>query len=289
MKITNDPIQRVYTYLLEKAAKRAERFTATPPLRFRPSEIGGCKREIFYRLSGKKPRAVSGETQLLFMDGEVHHNVIRQLMREAGVTLGDLVFGPEGEIEETGGTLRVLTHTLGEKTYDVQLSGRSDGSVDVGEGAAAMPLLEIKTVGRFKFYEFERAYLKGGEKSVLKLLRDDVKKKAGAKPHPEHANRRIWYQFQATLLLVDQPYICVQFKNRDKCELGLLGEDGLRHSVLIAADPDVQQDVLARCAVVLRALETGVAPMAEFMDGSMSCKMCNFYQYCWGATKKEGA
>lgn len=281
--MASNPVQRIYDYLEEKEAARAAR-PKSDKIRFRPSEIGGCWREIWYRLSGYEPRPIDGRTSLLFMDGDLHHNVIRQLMQEAGVELGDLIFQADGEVEETGVVLRTVTVPFGGKEYDVTLSGRADGAVRTEEG---MDLLEIKSVGKWKFDKFQTTFLKGGEKAVIKLLRDEVKPRAGARPSPKHANRRFWFQFQSTMLAADRTAMYIVFKNRDTGEIGFLDDEGVRHGFRVLADEAVQQEILARCARVMKALEEKKPPSTEFMDGTTPCNMCNFYQHCWGAMKEK--
>lgn len=275
-----DPIENLYEYLEKEEATRVERWRPPQDLRFRPSELGGCLRALYYRLAGNRPRPLRADTKLMFLDGDVQHNVIRQMMREAGAVLGDLTFEEDGGVEETGASKRTISINHGGKDYDVTLSGRNDGLVEID---GRMVLLEIKTVGGYKFQQFQYAYERKGAAGVIKLLQDDVKKRAGARPHPRHANRRFWYQFQGTMLLRDAPELYVVIKNRDGCEVGLKAAGATRGSgVLVPADPDVQDTILHRCASVLAALDVQQAPMAEFMDGSRTCLNCDFYNLCWG-------
>lgn len=277
-----NPVQKIYEYLEEKEAARSAR-PRTDQVRFRPSELGGCWREIYYRLAGYEPRPIDGRTALLFGDGDLHHDSIRKLMLAAGVELGDLTFSADGSVEETGSVMRTLVVPFGGKDYEVLISGRMDGSVRTEHG---MDLLEIKSVGTWKFQKFQNAFLKGGEKAIMKLLRDDVKARAGARPNPRHANRRFWFQFQATMIAADRSAMYVVFKNRDTGEIGFLDEEGARHGFRVVADEGVQSEILARCARVLKALDEKRPPSQEFMDGTTPCNMCSFYQHCWGAMKK---
>lgn len=280
--MSGDPIQKLYAYLEAEEATKVARWRPPSAIRFRPSELGGCWRAIYYRLAGKQPGPLKPETKLLFLDGDVAHNVVRQMLNEAGVVMGDLVFEADGGVEETAAGTRILTVKHGDAEFDVTLSGRTDGSIEVD---GRMILLEIKSVGHYKFEQFEQAWKKGGQKAILKLLKDDVKKRAGARPHPRHANRRFWFQFQSTMLLREAPQIYVVFKDRDKGTIGLADAEGKRWGVTLDADPEVQEEILARCAVVLRSLETGKAPSTEFMDGSYTCLGCDFYKECWGAMR----
>ncbi len=280
-----DPIQQLYDYLAAEEAQRVARWRPPSALRFRPSELGGCWRAMYYRLQGNQPRPIRPETKLLFLDGDIQHNVIRNMLREAGVELGDLVFEAAGGVEETGASVRAITVPHGDRVYEVLLSGRTDGAIAVD---GKMVTLEIQSVGKYKFDQFQAAFQKGGVKAVTKFLRDDVKKRAGARPHPRHGNRRFWFQFQGTMLLREAPQLYVVFKNRDTGEVGLKDHEGGRHGVLLDADPEVQEEIMARCAVVLRALEAGSPPSQEFMEGSTSCNLCDFYNLCWGARNGTG-
>jgi hypothetical protein len=143
-------------------------------------------------------------------------------------------------------------------------------------------------VNKYKFNKYQGVFAKGGNEALLKLLRGEAKAKAGARPEPQHAHRRVWYQFQATLLLLGRPNMFVVFKDKDMGQVGFVAPDGTRDGLLIEADPETQQRILKRCAVVLKALEKGEPPSTEFADGSTTCGMCAFHHLCWGALKKEG-
>jgi hypothetical protein len=279
-----DPIQKLYDYLSAEEATRVTRWRPPSELRFRPSELGGCWRALYYRLQGNQPKPIKAETKLLFLDGDIQHNVMRNMFREAGIELGDLVFEADGGVEETGASKRAIVVPHGGQEFTVLLSGRTDGLIDVD---GKMVLLEIKTIGKYKFDQFQYQFAKGGTKAVIRFLRDDVKKRAGARPHPRHGNRRFWFQFQGTMLLREAPQIYIVLKNRDTGEIGLRDPEGGRHGLLIDADPEVQDEILARCAVVLRSLEAGTPPSTEFMDGSTSCNLCDFRHLCWGKVQNE--
>lgn len=279
----SNPVQAVHDMLAAKAAQQHDNWHP-PKLRFRPSEIGGCWREIYYRLAGNQPSALPARSMLLFTDGDMHHNIVRQMMQEAGVKLGDLIFEADGQVTETGVSIRTVQFEHGGKVYDITVSTRVDGQVEV---AGEMVLLEIKSIGKYKFEKFAGAFLKGGEAEVMKHLRDEDVKRAGARPKPAHENRRFWLQFQATLLATDRPRMYVVFKNRDTGEVGFADKDGGMHGFMVHSDGAAQTEVQQRCAVVLKALESGRPPSTEFSDGSTSCRMCNFYGLCWGAVQKE--
>lgn len=278
----SNPVQQIYDHLRARTVRDSETWKPASEVRFRPSELGGCSREIYYRLKGNKPRDLPPETLLLFEDGDLHHDSVRHLMKEAGVELQDLVFHEGGKIEETGGVRRTINVEFGDKEYPVLISGRTDGRVKFGE---ELLLLELKSVNKNKYENFQRVFQKYGEKGVLDLLRDKPRDK-DAKRQGQHYNRRFWYQFQSTLLVCDQPAMYVILKNRDNAQIGLVDADGVRCGFRVDADAEVQATILRRCAMVLKALETSTPPQAEFMDGSMSCNMCNFYPLCWGANKE---
>jgi hypothetical protein len=277
-----NPIQQLYDYYSRREAeKRAHK---APPIRFRPSEIGGCQQEIYYRLAGNEPKPFTPDTLRMFDDGDLHHDQVRRDMEKAGVELTDLTI-TEAAVTETGGAKRVFPVEFGGKTYEVEISGRNDGGV-VYDGIS--PVLEIKSVNKYKFTKYHNIWTKGGNKALLALLKDEAKPKAGARPEPAHANRRVWYQFQATLLLLGRPNMFVVFKEKDMGQIGFKDADGKRDGLLIEADPEVQAMILQRCAMILRALEKGVPPSTEFADGSTTCGMCAFRHLCWGALKQEG-
>jgi len=277
-----NPVAQIYEYLRARSLRESETWKPASEIRFRPSEIGGCAREIYYRLAGNKPNDFSPETRLLFADGDLHHDAVRRLMLEAGVELSDLIF-TETTITETGSARRTIDVEFADKVYPVLLSGRTDGSIKFGD---TIVLLELKSIGKNKYDNFQRVFAKGGPNALLKILRADTKDK-DSKRQAKHANRRFWYQFQTTLLVTNQPAVYVVFKNRDTGQIGLVGDDGVRAGLLVEADAAVQSTILKRCAMILRALERQQPPSAEFMDGSMSCNMCNFYHLCWGANKEK--
>lgn len=279
----SNPVQQLYDYLRAKSESAGRDWKPASEVRFRPSEIGGCAREIYYRLAGNKPRDIPPETLLLFEDGDLHHDAVRHLMQEAGIELQDLVFHKDGKVEETGSARRTIDVEFGNKVYPVTISGRTDGSVRVDEN---MVLLELKSVNKNKYEGLQRVFQKYGEAGVIKTLQDEAKDKE-IKRQAKHYHRRFWYQFQSTLLVTNQAMMYVVLKNRDNAQIGLVAEDGTRHGLMVEADEEVQATILRRCAMVLRALEKEEPPQAEFMDGSMSCSMCAFYHLCWGANKRE--
>ncbi len=276
-----NPIQQLYDYY----AKRDARPHKAPPIRFRPSEVGGCWRETFFRLRGDEPKPIGPDTLRMFDDGNLHHDQIRRDMQAAGVHLTDLDI-TDAAVTETGGARRVFEVELGGKTYRVEISGRNDGGVEYD---GLTPVLEIKAVNKYKFQKYAGIFHKGGAPALLKLLRDEAKPKAGARPEPAHAQRRVWFQVQATLLLLGRSQMFLVFKDKDMGQIGFVSPEGVRDGLLIEADPEVQQKILTRCAVVLRALEKNEPPSTEFADGSTTCGMCSFHQLCWGSLKREAS
>ena len=51
---------------------------------YRASEIGGCHRALQYAVTETKAEAITPETYLIFKDGHMHHNAVRDLLKGIG-------------------------------------------------------------------------------------------------------------------------------------------------------------------------------------------------------------
>lgn len=130
-----DLIQKI----LNKVEEEAKQEEANRPVArgiYRASEIGGCGRAIQYARLKYQAEPNTPETHLLFKDGHVHHNAVRELLGKVG-TLSSV---------ETS-----ISKRYKHKGVSFVITGTLDGKFD-GEP------FDIKSISTFRFKFLDRDY-----------------------------------------------------------------------------------------------------------------------------------
>lgn len=87
--------------ILEQVRQETEDTWIAPPREgsFWPSEMGKCPRAVQYRLLKFKGEDFSPEVTMIFMDGNLHHDSVRTLIKRAGMRLTNEEFRVYKEYE----------------------------------------------------------------------------------------------------------------------------------------------------------------------------------------------
>ena len=273
-----DPFQQVYAHMAAKA--RADvlrkphdtetwRYERRPPLRFRASEAGSCPRRLWYRLMGYVPTPDDPGLVWKQADGNIGQDMIRTMMKEAGVGLGGIEFQPDGTQKETLDTRRKFV--VGDT--EVEVSARADGALETPRGLA---LFEFKTMAFYPSDWLEKTFAKEGEGGVI----DRLKKK-----HPYYVA-----QMQMTMAIFDYDLTYFGHKNKSAGSHGFRAENDERCGVYLERDQQVIDGILATFAEVQEQVHAGTPPRFSHpkvpLDGSGECGFCAFHYQCYGAQSK---
>ena len=262
--MVNDPITQLYEWLQAKALDDVRNWTP-PPRRYWASEAGGCLRRTYYRLSGARPAPESPDSVLIGMDGNVHHDIVRQLFDQAGVEQRAITLETDGSTTET--YIRKEYHYKG---YDIEVSGRPDGEIYTPYGWCVH---EIKGKGMgFKYYR--DAYKKGGSSAVLERMR--IKDKTW---EPQA-------QFMMDMRGLDK--WCLTIKDRDLARMGVIPAGSIIPCcAYMDRDPKALDAALDRLVIVEKALESGEPPVHGHLPSSWQCKSCRWAYMCYEADERR--
>lgn len=265
-----DPVQHVYDELNKQGLHEARHHTA-PPRRFRASEAANCVRDIWHRLSGDRPSPRDARGFIYGINGDVDHDVTRQLFNHHGAPVGGVTFGEDGEATE---------HLLVRKTFDVkqnhqtvkvELTSRADGTIDTPRGEA---LLEIKGMGFYPYEWLNKAFIKGGHDAALERV------------HEKH--KKYLYQCTVTMALTGKKLCYLLVKDRSTGTLGMHNPDtGERTGIYIEYDEALFQEILQRFAYIQRKIGEGTPPPPEFSASSNECGWCSFRYRCHDAMARK--
>lgn len=104
------------------------------PGTFRGSEVGDCPRAIQYAVEGVRGNTPNAELALLFADGHLHHDALRQRLRSIG-TVTNVEWN----------TSRRFSVPLGNEHVEITLSGTFDLIFDKDY------IIDIKSINMFSF------------------------------------------------------------------------------------------------------------------------------------------
>jgi CRISPR/Cas system-associated exonuclease Cas4 (RecB family) len=286
-----DPIQRMYLNRDERERQKIRDYKK-PPARFRASELADCKRKIWYRHSGYVPAPRTGFSDDWSIDGDVHHDVVRQIMLEFGIQLCGITQHESGSTEEDG----FVAHDFDVDGRTITVSTRQDGWIwheDYG-----WMLLEIKSQGHWVYHYVNKAYTDGwkddagveypaGPKAAVAYLMEKkpeylaqvmagiaIARAQGSAPTPD-----------GEPLDLDHAYLVI--KDRGNCHIGLGTGDGDLQGLVIPYDQDILDKALRRAYVVKGKVLDGQPPMAEFTAGSKQCGYCPYRYACHDADKRR--
>lgn len=276
-----DPVKAMY--LATQAKQEAKLLNHKMPVqRFRASEVGTCKRAIWYRLKGYIPTAFSARGLDFSEDGDMHHDAVRFKLKEAGVKFDSLRFNKDGTVDELADGVFTVKHTApdGEK-FELTFSWRADGEIRIG---TTWHVLEIKSIGSGDRRIYQQAWHSGSPDVVLGKMMESSKGMGYIMQC--HV---VMEGFKRNLNKVRKKAYLL-FKDRDYCAIGLhtWGRDEQ-----IVGGPTIQYtksmwtQICNRMATVQRGLNSNVPPQPEFLPSSKECKNnCNFLHLCHGADKR---
>jgi CRISPR/Cas system-associated exonuclease Cas4 (RecB family) len=278
-----DPIVRIYKQRDEEGRERARNYRI-PAQRFRASELADCKRKMWYRKMGYVPKPDTGFAMDWSIDGDLHHDVIRQVMLDAGIELAGITRNEDGTTEEDMFT----KHTFLHDGQEIVVSTRQDGWIKHDD--YGWMLMEIKTVSHWKYKYMHEAYLKGGHDGVLEYLQEKY--------------RNYIYQMHAGLAIakaqgpkalpfdpsekhtLDHAYLVI--KDRSNCHMGFHDEErGVLGGVIMPYSDDTWNIVLNRCAQVSRKRDENVPPRPDYTSSAAPCQYCDYRYACHDAEKRR--
>lgn len=260
-----DPITKVYDYLdkCNRDEVATYQFSASKR-RFNPSSIANCSRQLYYEMTGEVPRIIPGFISLYGQDGDISHDSVRWLMKQAGVVMDWLEFDETtGRIEEKGYFRKEIEHN-GER---FTVSGRADGLVYLEDLDKSLPL-EIKSVDGFKAKYIQSAYEKG---NLLDYL------------HTGNSGKYYKWLCQMTLtskmMGYDATYLVL--KDRSLCQIGVRDVvNDVREGFIVPVDEALYVELLNKMAVISKMIREKTPPIREYLDGDYDCRICNFNHIC---------
>ena len=266
-----DPIAKMYLARDEDAREEVRNYRK-PSIRFRASELADCKRKIWYRLSGYIPTPRSGFKNDWSIDGDIHHDMVRQTMLHWGITLGGIT-----QDEETGET-HENKYIVTEFEYDdvkFNVSSRQDGWIE-HEDYDGLIMMEIKSVGHWPHNYMVKAYEEGGAAGFVEYIKEKK---------PEYV-----YQMNAGMAMNKDDHCYLVLKDRSNSHIGIHLNDGtVVGGVVFDYDPVLMEKIKRRCVAVKRAVIAGKPPMPEFTAGSKQCGYCPYYYACHASFKRKKA
>ena len=289
-----DPIARMYLARDEDGREQARNYKK-PPVRFRASELSDCKRRTWYRLSGWVPAPRTGFDDDWSVDGDVHHDIVRQLMLRWDVKLAGITQSEDGSTHEDG--FVVQSFDLEGRSLDV--STRQDGWIwheDYG-----WMIMEIKSVGHWKHNYMLKAYTDGwtgedgthyppGETAVVAYLTA----KYPAYIYQMHAGMAIAKARASSQLPFDPAeqhtldHAFLVLKDRSNCHIGFHDDKmGVLGGIVIPFVPETWDKVLRRLYTTKGKVLDGTPPLPEYTAGSRECGYCPYRYACHDATKRR--
>lgn len=278
-----DPIARIYE-LRDEEGRESIRTYRSPPQRFRASELSACKRQIWYRHCGYIPKVRYGFNDDWGVDGDVHHDVIRQMMLKYGTKLAGITQDESGETHEDP----FVVHSFDHKGREIKISTRQDGWIwhdDYG-----WMLLEIKSVGHWPMKYMDEAYQKGGHDGLYDYL-EEKKPEWFAQVHAGMAiaqdTGKVPFPLEDKHTL-HHAYILV--KDRSNCHMGFHSEEhGVSGGIIVSFDDDKWDAILQRLYHTKGKVLDGTAPLREYTSSSKHCGYCAFRYLCHDADKRRKA
>ena len=267
-----DPIKRMYL-ARDEDAREDIRGYRKPSIRFRASELGNCRRQQWYRLSGYLPAPRTGFSNDWSIDGDVHHDVVRQMMLQWDIKLGGITLDPEtGETVEA----KYIVHEFEHDDCKFSVSSRQDGWIEHEDYDNKLIMMEIKSVGHWVHHHMVKAYEEGGESGFKDYI---AKKKPG-----------FIYQMNIGMEMQGDEHCYLVLKDRSNCHTGIHLPDGtVIGGVVFDKDPEIIEKVKRRCVAVKRAVMDAKPPMVEHTASANECGWCPFYYACHEKIKRAKA
>lgn len=289
-----DPIVKMYLDRDEQGREKA-RNQRKPAMRFRASGLTDCKRQEFYRQSGwiEKPRY--GYDDDYGVDGDVHHDVVRQMMLAHGIRLAGITQAEDGSTHED----QFVTQDFMVDGRTITISTRQDGWIyhpDYG-----WMLMEIKSAGHWPFHYMEKAYQHGwtdelgnelpaGHDTALAYIQEKkpeyiAQVTAGMGISQKRGPDRLPFPSDEKYTL-DHAYLVI--KDRSMCHIGYHnGPMPVLGGIIVPYDGALMDKTLRRCYITKGKILDGTPPIPEYPAGSKQCGWCKFKYACHDADKRR--
>lgn len=264
-----DPVKQTYA-MLDAGALAEFNDGYKRPQRFRASEVANCSRQIWYAVSGyEKDSPEQGKQSLYGVYGDLTHDVIRNLMLQAGVKLDGLEFHEDGSITELVDLREKVTYNGVEFT----VAARADGIVEIDGKRYG---LEIKSVSAY-VYDYMHKVLTGTATKNMKAQYGEGP--IGLRKYIAAKYKKYLQQAHLTAYLagLDGTYLVIA--DRSSCQFGF---DGDGSALLLDLDMDMVNETLAKLAMIQKKIASGDPPMRDFNKGSKECGWCPYQGRCWG-------
>ncbi len=289
-----DPIVQVYLDRDEEG-REACRTHRKPAVRFRASGLTACKRQEFYRQSGYVPSPRYGFDNDWSIDGDIHHDVVRQLLLAYGVKLAGITQAEDGSTDE----FMFVTHDFDVEGRTITVSTRQDGWIYHEDHGWL--LMEIKSCGHWVFNYIQKAYVAGwtdevgtkyppGIEAVMAYI---VEKKpdwiaqmlAGLAIAKAKGPDKLPFDASDKYTL-DHSYLVI--KDRSNCHIGFHDESmPIVGGIMFPFDQATFDKVLRRCYITKGKVLDGTPPIPEYPPSHRECGYCKFSYLCHGADKRR--
>lgn len=289
-----DPIVQMYE-ARDELGREQRRHYKPPAKRFRASELSDCKRRIYYRHSGYVPAPDTGFQMDWSVDGDIHHDITRQIMLQHGVRLAGITVNDDGTTDED----QFVSYDFDVQGLTLPVSTRQDGWIwhdDYG-----WMLMEIKSVGHWKYNYQMKAYESGytdangvehgpGHDALLAYMHDKYKNyiyqiHAGLAIARARGEKHLPFDPSEGYTL-DRAYLVI--KDRSNCHIGYHSEtQGLLGGVIVPFQDEIWEKVLQRLYVTRRGIAEGTPPRPGYTPGSYECKICPYRYACHDAMKRK--
>lgn len=284
-----DPFERLYEAMAEELVEEARNHRA-PSLRFTASSVGNCPWRQWYDLSGYRPAPLTPEAKMRMVQGEIDHNIVRNLFRKYGIEVKGVEFFadtvkegytsaeyPGWPVWETMSLRKAVGIEMPDGLTDtIELSARADGVVGTPMGEA---LFEFKGMGQWAYQAMQKALDDSPECLAARI----------------RANRWYSYQMQVSMFLFGYKWALLGPKHRSDAQYGFVTEDGdgkpVRRGALVEYDPALANEILQSCAAIQRCVRAGTPPDTgcRELKGSGSCKNCEYAYLCHDADDRRKA
>lgn len=264
-----DPIKQWYATREIELVEKLKHYKR-PRANFVASELGGCRLAIWYRLSGFIPCARNPRGEDYGNDGNVHHDMVRTQLQEAGIDIGGVTFNANGTVTEDESYILPVKH----KGQTFNISMRLDGTIRLG---VKKHTLEIKSLGYWKYAAICKVWESTeSEVAVLGYLQ---------------SNRQdMVYQVHANMAATKLKQAYLMFKDRSDCAVGLHSRknpQAILGGVVVKFSPTIWTGILDKLAFIQRKLNENDAPPPDFQEEVTACGYCNYYHLCHGMRKRE--
>ena len=265
-----DPVGQMYEYrtadLIERATKPD--YYRPKEIRFRASELTACPRQIFHRLMGERPLPTGVRTTDYGASGDACHDIVRRELRNAGMCIEGIDFNEDGTQVETVSIVGEFQH----KDETIKVASRLDGIL---EHCNTSSILEIKSVGYWKYKAMIKAYDGGGAERLMAHL---------VKKHLSY----IW-QCHACMQINDKNWAYIVIYDRSEARIGIhptrspiVGGVWLPRDDLLWDTVIIPKLYRIQCAVKRQA-----AMRPAELPGSQACGWCAFQHACHDAIKRR--